>query len=73
MPIHGFADEQERNAWKKELLQLHLSTFVPLRIREILVSGGVTNLMVDHARGLANDIGAHGDAILFSVKREMVN
>jgi len=58
------------NEFKKELLQLHLSTFVPLTIREILASGGVTDLMFAQARSYATDIGAHGDAILFSVKHK---
>jgi hypothetical protein len=65
-----WVDENERNAWTKELLQLHLDTFVPLRVREILESGGVDSLMFERARGLAIEIGSHGDAILFSVKRK---
>ena len=63
-------DENERNAWTKELLQLHLDTFVPLRVREILESGGVTNLMFERARASAIEIGSHGDAILFRVKHQ---
>jgi|SRR5712692_630000 len=70
MPIHGFADENDRETFRKELLQLHLSACVPLRVREILESDGVTNLMFDRARAYAIDIGSHGDAILFRVKNQ---
>jgi hypothetical protein len=39
-------------------------------VREILESGGVTNLMFERARAYAIEIGSHGDAILFPVKRK---
>jgi hypothetical protein len=55
---------------KRNLLKTALSAAVPLRIQELLQRGGPDADDIRQARAFANELGAHGDDLLFRSKKK---
>lgn len=49
----------------QELLPIALSAAVPLRIMELQERGGPTDTDMERAQQFSNDLGQHGDILLF--------
>lgn len=52
-----------------ELLKLHLTTFVPLRIIELRRNGGPTSQDLARAKAYVPDFCEHGDDLLYRSKK----
>ena len=69
MPVsyHSTCEETIINA---NFLSAALSVAVPLHIYELRLSGGPTDADIIACRAFADDLGSHGDVLLFGSKKK---
>jgi hypothetical protein len=63
--------EEEFDELQRRKLRIHLETFVPLLILELLRQGGPVELDRQHARHFGEVLASHGDALLFPTRAKV--